>query len=58
MIAGAPSEVIKQFDASPLRKIRKCALRQKGNTTEFLYPSSVGSVKKIEKSILPDGTIY
>ena len=58
MFAGAPSEVIKQFDASPLRKIRKRALRQKGNTTEFLYPSSVGSVKKIEKAILPDGTIY
>ena len=60
MFAGAPRIVRRHFLASPLKKIRRCfALKQKDTlTTEFSYPSSVAMVKKVEKAILPDGTIY
>ena len=47
MFAGAPSLVRRHFLASPLKKIRRRALKQKETlTTEFSYPSSGAMVKK------------
>ena len=60
-LAGAPSSLCDRFPASPLRRIRREALKQpisSGQIHFSSFPDCLGSVKKVEKATLPDGTTY
>ena len=55
------SSLCDRFPASPLRRIRREALKQpisSGQIHFSSFPDCLGSVKKVEKAILPDGTTY
>ena len=60
-LAGAPSSLCDRFPASPLRRVRREALKQpisSGQIHFSSFPDCLGSVKKVEKATLPDGTTY
>ena len=59
--AGAPSMIKSQFPASPMRRIRKEALEQSisaGGIEVHTFPDCLSSIKKVERAVLPDGTVY